>query len=191
MDEVKKTVELHDLENDAIFKFVELKKKYPVTDTLENNILYFLSSLMKYKDKPLVKGNVRNLQIIERINDFIKPQDKKDLQNNIENFLEVVQLFETNPELFYVTYLVQQADNIQMIQRNNGSVYWLSQKLKNQDWYKFTSYERFIQFMYGEMKKDESNAWMEFINELLKDDVVIPATMIQSVEPEVKKKKKE
>jgi hypothetical protein len=43
--------------------------------------------------------------------------------------------------------------------------------------------------MYGEMKKEESNAWMEFINELIKEDVVIPTNMIDSVEPEVKKKK--
>lgn len=189
MDEVKKTVELHDLENDAIFKFVDLKKKHPAIDTLESNVLYFLASLMKYKDKPLVKGQVRNLQILEKINDFIKPYDKKDSQANIENFLEIVDLFESNPELFYVTYLVQQADNTQVIQRNNGSVYWLSQKLKNQDWYKFTSYERFIQFMYGEMKKVESNAWMDFINELIKEGVVIPTTMVDTVEPEISKKK--
>ena len=177
MDEVKKTVEWHNLENEAIYKFVELKKNYPATDTLEDNVLYFLASTMTYKGKPLLKNKVRNVQIIEKLNDFIKPFDKKDLQDNIENFMEVIELFETNPELFYVTYLVQQADNVSAIQRNNGSVYWLSQKLKNQDWYKFTSMERFIQFMYGEFKKPESNAWTEFIHELMKEEIVIPTTL--------------
>lgn len=176
-DEFKESAKVNKLENEAIAKLVALQSKYPVTEVLEENILYFITSLCDIKGKPVVKGKVKSFYIDEQLNAYIKTKDKSQVEYNVTKFLSVVEKFEKNSNLFYAEYLVQQADNTGLVQRNNGMVYWLSQKTKNSEWYTFTSMEKFVQFIYQEMMKEDSPAYTTLIGELITSQVVIPKTL--------------
>lgn len=176
-DEFKESAKVNKLENEAIAKLVELQSKYPITEVLEENVLYFVSSLCDVKGKPIVKGKVKSFYIDDQINGYIKTKDKSQVEHNVTKFLNVVEKFEKNVNLFYAEYLVQQADNLGLVQRNNGMVYWLSQKTRNSEWYTFTSMEKLVQFIYQEMMKEDSSAYTTFVNELIASNCVIPKTL--------------
>lgn len=175
-DEFKESAKVNKLENKAVAKLVELQDKYPITEVLEENVLYFIASLCTYKEKPIVRNKPKAFYIEEQLNNFIKTKDKASLETNVTKFLSVVEKFEKNPQLFYAQYLVQQCDNNNIIQRNNGFVYWLSQKTKS-EWYTFTSIEKFTQFVYQEMMAEESVAYQLLITELLNSQAIIPKSL--------------
>ena len=123
-----------------------------------------------------MNGIVNPKTIDDKLNNFIKPKDKADIEFNIPEFNRVVKLQKEQPDLFFAKYFVQQALNTQIVQPNNGYVYWKSQRDKPEsvETYRFNSQEAFTTFIYNEMTKIESPIFDEFISELKAKNVVIP-----------------
>nr|HPQ79953.1 hypothetical protein [Candidatus Dojkabacteria bacterium] len=107
---------------------------------------------------------------------FLNVKTKAEVEINTKKFDDAVDLFEKNPTLFYAKYLVRQALNVNVVQINNASVYWVG-KQDNLEWYKFTSIDAFITAIYGELDKIESPILDEFILLLSKKGIVIPTAL--------------
>lgn len=179
--EQKLSADVHLKQNKAIGEYADYCLNFPITESLENNIVYFMACLMHERagntNQPLLKNGVVNAKTIdEKINGFLKPKDKADIEYNIPEFNRVVKLHKEQPDLFFTKYLVQQALNTNVIQPTNGYIYWKSQrdKLDSAETYKFNSQETFTTFIYNEMTKVESPLFDEFISELITKSVVIP-----------------
>lgn len=163
--------------NKAIAKFSELSENYPVTNILEENILYFIGSLLlNNRFKPLLSGKVNPVTINEKLEGYLKPKSKSDTLPNIEKFNKIISLFEKTPDQFFAKYFAQQALNKNIIQQNNGVWFWKSQRDKtdNSGSYRFNSLEAFSNFIYNEMIAIESPLFEEFLRELKVKNTVIP-----------------
>lgn len=178
--EQKLSADIHLKQNKAIGEYADYCLNYPVTEALESNVVYFLASIMMERagkgTQPLIKGMVNPKTIDDKINSFLKPKDKGDVEWNIPEFNRVVKLQKEQPDLFFTKYFVQQALNTQIIQPSNGYIYWRSQKdkLDSIETYKFNSQETFTTFIYNEMIKVDSPVFDEFILELKNRNIVIP-----------------
>lgn len=178
--EQKLSADVHLKQNKAIGEYADYCLNYPITEALENNVVYFMTSIMMERvgsgTQPLVKGIVNAKTIDEKINNFLKPKDKADIEWNVPEFNRVVKLQKEQVDLFFTKYLVQQALNVQVIQPTNGYIYWKSQrdKLESAETYRFNSQETFTTFMYNEMTKVDSPIFDEFILELKSKNIIIP-----------------
>jgi hypothetical protein len=181
-EEQKLSTGLNLKKNLAKGKLAEYGIKYPVTNNLEENVLYFMASILmssnrKGEFKPVIKGITNAMTIDDKLNTFLEVSDKNELEQNIERFNETVEMFETQPELFFAKYFVQQGLNTGTVQINNGTVYWVSQK-ENIERYKFTSVNAFETVLFSEMNKIESGFFEDFIRELQTKTVVIPENFV-------------
>lgn len=178
--EQKLNADTHLKQNKAIGEYADYCLNYPITEALETNIVYFMASIMMEKTgkatQPLIKGIVNAKTIDDKINGFLKPKDKADIEWNVPEFNRVVKLQKEQPDLFFAKYFVQQALNVQVIQPNNGFIYWRSQrdKVDSLETYKFNSTETFTTFIYNEMNQVDSPLFDEFILELRDKNVIIP-----------------
>lgn len=176
----KLSADVHLKQNKAVGEYADYCLNYPITEALESNVVYFMASIMMEKTgkttQPLIKGIVNAKTIDEKINDFLKPKDKADIEWNVPEFNRVVKLQKEQVDLFFAKYFVQQALNVQVIQPTNGYIYWRSQRDKPDsiETYKFNSQEAFTTFIYNEMGKVESPLFDEFILELKSKNIVIP-----------------
>lgn len=171
-------------QNRAIAKLSMLSDRFPITNVLEENILYFIgANILDNKFKPLLKGKVQPVVISEKLDSFLKPKDKGDILQNVEAFNKSVDLYEKTPDQFFASYLARQAFNVSILQQNNAQWFWRSQKdkLDNIENYKFNSFDAFVNFLYNEMIKIESPLFDEFLDELRKNNVVIPLQFTKEV----------
>lgn len=176
-EDEKLAVKYNDMMDEATYSLVELKKKYPATDVLEENVLYHMASIIRSVDgKPLIKDKATHLRISETLSNYLRPKVKVDVKFNVEQFNDVVELFTKNPSLFYAKYLVQQALNVNVFQINNSKVYWLS-KRDMPDVYTFTSTDAITKFVFEEMSSPESTYFNGLIAELKNKGVVIPKAL--------------
>ena len=178
--EQKLNADTHLKQNKAIGEYADYCLNYPITEALETNVVYFMASIMMERTgkatQPLIKGIVNAKTIDDKINGFLKPKDKADIEWNVPEFNRVVKLQKEQPDLFFAKYFVQQALNVQVIQPNNGFIYWRSQrdKVDSLETYKFNSTETFTTFIYNEMNQVDSPLFDEFILELRDKNVIIP-----------------
>lgn len=176
----KLSADVHLKQNKAVGEYADYCLNYPITESLESNVVYFMASIMMERTgkaiQPLIKGLVNAKTIDEKINDFLKPKDKADIEWNIPEFNRVVKLQKEQVDLFFAKYFVQQALNVQVIQPTNGYIYWKSQREKPDsiETYKFNSQETFTTFLYNEMTKVESPLFDEFILELKNKNIIVP-----------------
>ena len=154
----------------ASAKLLDLIENTHSSANLSDNILYKVGTLCRYKSgKPLLKGKPTPVAIDSELNKFIQ-KDAPDQLKNAENFLNVVKLYEDNPTLFNVNFLVQQALNSKVVYFSNGFLIWPEYKMKG-EWYKHDSKELFAAFILdhlGKFDPDELNAVNAF-NELNKE----------------------
>lgn len=178
--EQKLSADVHLKQNKAIGEYADYCLNYPITEALESNVVYFMASIMMERSgkafQPLVKGIVNAKTIDEKINGFLKPKDKSEIEWNVPEFNRVVKLQKEQVDYFFAKYFVQQALNVQVIQPTNGYIYWRSQrdKIDSIETYKFNSQETFTTFLYNEMTKVESPLFDEFLLELKSKNLIIP-----------------
>lgn len=177
-EEQKLSTGLNLKKNLAKGKLAEYGLKYPVTNNLEENILYFVGSILMSSNKkgdykPLINGITNAATLDDKLNSYLEVSNKQDLELNIDRFNEAIELFEKQPDLFFTKYFVQQALNRQVVQISNGTLYWISQR-ENIELYKYTSINAFESLIYDEMNKVESSIFENFIQELVNKDVVVP-----------------
>lgn len=174
----KMTQDLNNKIDDVIFRLVSLKRKYPITEVLEENVLYFIGSLLVNENyKPLFKGKITSMRLNEIISDYIKTKRSVDTTKFfLDKFNEIVDLFENNPTLFYAKYLTRTGLNTTTLQINNGKVYWLSKK-DTPDVYNFTSVSAFEKFIYEELQSPESTYLDSFLTELKNKFGIVPRAL--------------
>ena len=75
---------VHLKQNKAVGEYADYCLNYPITEALESNVVYFMASIMMERTgkttQPLVKSLVNAKTIDEKINDFLKPKDKADIE---------------------------------------------------------------------------------------------------------------
>lgn len=167
--------QLNDLVDNAVFRLVGIKNKYPTTDVLEENPLYHIFSLVTGTDfKPVVKGKITSARLNELVTNYLRGKHSAEtIKFHVNNFNSVVDEYESNPDLFYARYLVQQGLNTQVFQINNSKVYWLSKK-DTPEVYSFTSVSALDKFVYQEIQSPESTYLPSLITELESKYAVIP-----------------
>jgi hypothetical protein len=175
-------------QNKTIAKLAEYNDKYPITSTLEENILYFIASIT-YGDlsKPIVRDKITPVSIQEKIDEFLKPKQKDKTLSNCESFMKSVKLYEENPELFYARYLAQQMVNKNALQEVNGKWYWAAQKNKQENIgaFAFNSFDNFVNFVYTEMTTLDSKYFADLVKELLQKQAVVPFQIQALIETKI------
>ena len=168
----------NDLVDEAIFRLVSLKRKYPSTEVLEENVLFFIGSLLEDTNyKPVFKGKVTAGRLNELINSYLKIKGTPEtIKFHIQGFNTILDTFENNVELFYAKYLVRQGLNTQVFQINNSKVYWLSKK-DSPEVYNFTSMSALEKFVYQEMQSPESTYLPLLLEEIESKFGVVPRAL--------------
>ncbi len=154
-----------DLVNEAIFKFVELKKKYPA------NVLRKLTVVLTDENnKSLLIGEVNEMVINSRLNSYIK--DKKSSQaDNIAKFVKFATMFIEDAFAFNLEYIIRRALNGGKVYIKDGYVFWTS-KMNTEDKYKFTNLNTFknhLTLEYNRINpkdKNQSNDYIDFNTEV-------------------------
>lgn len=166
-------------QNKAIGRLANYMEKYPATNALEENIMYFIGSgLLDNKYNPLFKDKVTPAVISEKIDAYLKP--KKELVSfHVDRFNKHLDLFENQPELFYAKYLGQQCKNKNIIQQVNSKWFW---KRANGTTDEFESLDAFSNYIYSESEKIESSAFSELITRLQSRGCIVPLFFTQEVE---------
>lgn len=154
-----------DLINEAVFKLFSLEKDYP-QDALER-----VSKLLTNSQGiPLVKGKVPSITIKANLNNYIK-QGGKEWRENLKKFDRIYSLFIDNKERFKIELAVQEAINENLMQINNGYVFWHSQ-MNKPELYKWSSLDKLAGYLMTEYDKfnpansEVSNAWAILSQEL-------------------------
>ena len=174
-EDEKISMSLNNAIDEAIFRLVSLKRKYPSTEVLEENVVYQIFSLVNDTGyKPIFKGKVTVARLNELVDAYLKNKSNSDtLKFHLKSFNETLDLYETNPSLFYAKYLVQQGLNTNVFQINNSKVYWLSKK-DTPEVYSFTSVSALEKFVFEEINAPESSYLPNLIGELDAKYAVIP-----------------
>lgn len=152
---------MDELVNDAIFELQTIKKTYSPFD------LYRLAVILKDNQTklPLVKGDVNEGVVLDRLNSFIKDKTKVQ-EKNISQFMLAVKMFHEQPELFQVKYMVQQGENSGVLYSRDGTFFWRTQS-NNPTWHKWKNAETFLAKMVEEETMPvENNYFIEFEKDL-------------------------
>lgn len=157
--EHRQSMDLRQLKNKAIGRLASLFEDYPVTSQLEENIPFFIASIITDSKKaPLITGKPTPVKVSEKLDDFLSSNSS--LEFNIKEFNKAVDLFEKTPDLFYSRYVAQQMRNTKMIQNVNAQWHYRRNNGENMNW---ESFEQLITYIYSEMAKPDST----ILNEIL------------------------
>lgn len=130
-------------ENEAIKVLFELEEKYSLKER------YMIASQLVGEDnRYIVNGVVSEFYLDKALNDFIKLQGR-DKQNRIKSFMEVHGNFIKNNKKFYIDYLIAQGFSSYVFEKQNGFVWWRSQKDSPSLW-KFDTTEALSRKIYSE-----------------------------------------
>lgn len=158
--EHRQSMNLRQEKNKALGRMASLFDDYPVTAQLEENVPFFVSSvILDSKKAPLITGKPTPVKVSEKMDDFLNTSSS--LEYNIKEFNKVVDLFEKQPDLFYSQYIAQQMRNVKMIQNVNAQWHYRRPNGENLNW---ESFEQVSTYIYSEMNKVEST----ILNEILK-----------------------
>jgi len=162
-------------QNETIARYVNFVKRYPNIGTLSANPLYWLGVILRdpRTNKSVIKGNaaISTAAIDSKLNDFIKEGDDT-LEQRLDSFNELMDLFEENSIRFMVKYCVYQARLKGIVVIRDGFVFWLSQ-LHNPGLYKFSSLDALELKLYQELMTG-SKYFLEFLHELDEAKAPIP-----------------
>lgn len=174
--EQKLSIDKIQRQNKAISEFNKLCESYPIIDSLENNVLYMMGFMIRTRNgERLLKGKLTPAAITERIDSFLKPSDKSLIDYNAKRFLEMVEFFKKDPNLFYVRFLSEQAIGLNLIQPSNGYYYWKSRKGTVDDNYQFSSLDNVVSYFYAEFEKDDSPNLKDLIREVKGKSGIVPS----------------
>lgn len=195
--EQRQTLDVTNLQNQAIAKYAMLNERYPVTNALEENVIYFIGSLCYTREgKAILKGKQNIIAINEKMDTFLKPRDKSLIKGNCENFIGIVENFEKDADSFYAKFLARQAANTNVVQNNNGRWYWVSKmkEFKSVGISEFTSYQAFEAFVQSEMGLMDSPVFKDLIKEVEDKGGIVPSVLKEEINlpdfEEIKKSKK-
>jgi len=157
--EHRQSMDLRQKKNMALGKMATLFNDYPVTAQLEENIPFFIASvILDSKKAALITGKPTPVKISEKLEEFLVSSSS--LEYNIAEFNRVVNLFEKQPDLFYSTYLAQQMRNAKMIQNVNAQWHYRTAVGENISWENF---DNIVTYIYSEMNKSESAILTEIL----------------------------
>lgn len=154
---------MNEIVNDAIFELEMLRRKYPAF-----TLYQFAVQLEDYRTKtPLVKGDVNDTTVMDRLNAYIKNESKWQ-EENINRFKSKIAEFNEFPDLFQVKYLTSQGIHSGVLVQRDGKFLWVSQINNDRTWAEFKNRETFEQKMLAESKLslDETNYYVQFEKEL-------------------------
>lgn len=154
---------MNEIVNDAIFELESLRRKYTPFD------LYRIAvQLEDYRTKTtLVKGEVNDTTVLDRLNAYIKTETKWQ-EENINRFKAKVAEFNKLPDLFQVKFMTAQGIHSGVLVQRDGQFLWVSQVNGDKTWATFKNRETFEQKMLQESKLslDDTNYYMQFEKEL-------------------------
>lgn len=154
---------MNEIVNDAIFELESLRRKYPAF-----TLYQFAVQLEDYRTKSaLVKGDVNDTTVMDRLNAYIKTETKWQ-EENINRFKAKIAEFNELPELFQIKYLTSQGIHSGSLVQRDGKFIWVSQVNNDKTWAEFKNRETFEQKMLAESKLslDETNYFVQFEKEL-------------------------
>lgn len=155
-------VEIDDYENEALFELTSMQKNAP------EDRLYKLAVILN-----LARGEMSPLVVKDMLNRFIKNKSNNK-QANIKKFLDTVQLFKEQEPRFNVLYAISQALNVNLMQFENGYLYWKT-KMDHATVYRWVSVEALATFlvdefqMYAPKKGTNKDSTTNYYGELVKE----------------------
>lgn len=141
-EEEQKTAYKNKLQNDAIVVLVDLERNYSIKEQ------YMVGAQLPSNSSYLIQGNINNNTLSQLLNDYIK-SNEKDAQARQQIFMELVTLLKANYNKFYVDYLITQAIVYNVVEIQNGFLFWASQK-NSPNLFRFDSVESFAAKIYTE-----------------------------------------
>lgn len=162
-EEMLEKKKVNDMENEAIVMLYNLKKKHPA------NIVRQMGVVLTDKEGlSIIRGTMDEAGVDAVLNGYIKEKGSDQL-HNIEKFMSVGELMNSNMELFHVKYLVRLGFINGVFRYSNGSVFWLSQQ-NNPEKYKFDAVESLETFLFTEMEDYTPNGQVKnYYGELLEE----------------------
>lgn len=125
--------------------------KYELINKSSEFLAYKVVSLLTNKnEQPIIKGAMNRDGVKQALNNYIN--DRSSQMENIRKFNDVLELLKTpeGKQRFEVKYLVQQALNTGVMRNSDGFIVWVSRSA-TQNVYKWTDYERLINFILADM----------------------------------------
>lgn len=156
-------VEIDDLENEALFELTSIQKNAP------EDRLYRLAVILG-----LAKGEMSPLVVKDMLNRYLKNKSD-DKQKRIKKFMDTVQIFKEQEARFNVLFAVTQALNVNLMQFENGYLYWKT-KMDNATIYRWNSVDAIVGYLEqeyqtyapkkGSNKDNTTNYYGELVKEL-------------------------
>lgn len=155
-------VEIDDLENEALFELTSIQKNAP------EDRLYRLAVILG-----LAKGEMSPLVVKDMLNRYLKNKSD-DKQKRIKKFMDTVHLFKEQEARFNVLFAVTQALNVNLMQFDNGYLYWKT-KMDQATVYRWNSIDAIVGYLeqeyqtYAPKKGTNKDSTTNYYGELVKE----------------------
>lgn len=160
------TAKRREVINDAIFNLVSLQRTVPEFQ------IFQIASVLTKNGKPIISGKMTKDSVNREIDRYINEDSPKQL-SNIEQFNRFYKMLDEQEgrDRLWVTYMIQQAINSNVISLRDGFYVWHSQS-EHPNVYKLQSLEKLVNFMineytlYNPKDKETSNWYYKLYTEL-------------------------